>query len=73
MSERLLSSKETMEILGITKPTLFKWISLKKIKPMKKRFGNRIFLKYDESEIAGIKSLMRDKRVKRLALIVAPE
>jgi predicted site-specific integrase-resolvase len=63
MNEKTYSSKEVIDILHITNPTLYKWILQKKIHPVEERKGNRIYLRYPESELQRVKKLVRKNRI----------
>ena len=59
--EDILSTRETCQALGITHPTLFKWMKLGKITPWGKLGGNSalFFLKTEVAKAKG-------KRYKRV-------
>jgi len=57
----LLSSTEVMRRLGITKVTLYKWVSLRKVKCRRYQIGGRAYNGFDEKEIARLEKVVSRK------------
>jgi hypothetical protein len=58
----LLSSKDVMDILGVTKVTLYKWTMLKKIKVRRYQIGSRIYNGFDLDDVNKLKEKMVKNR-----------
>ena len=61
----MLSTTEAMEILGVTKATLMKWIECArpKIKSRKYQIGGRYFYGFSAAEVKRVKAKMNKKYV----------
>lgn len=58
----VLSTGQVLEILGITKQTLYKWIMLRRIKAITHEIGKRVFLEFDPDEVERVKTAMKKQR-----------
>lgn len=67
--ETVLSTGQVLNILGITKQTLYKWIMLGRIKAITHEIGKRVFLEFHPKEVERVKLKMKDNREKGKTLI----
>lgn len=63
--DAMLSTTEVMEILGVTKATLIKWMESAppKIKARSYKFGNRMYHGFSVAEVKRVKAKMNKKYV----------
>lgn len=69
MGDDVLGVPEVMDILDITKMTLYKWILQKKIGVRRFNIGKRVVLGFNEDEVDRVKSLLVKKRKPGKSLI----
>jgi len=55
----MMSTGQTLEELGVTKQTLYKWIMLGKIECIRHEIGRRLILEFDPKEVARVKALLK--------------
>lgn len=58
----LLSTGQVLDILGITKQTLYKWVMLGRIRAITHEIGKRVFLEFDPKEVDRVKAKLKKER-----------
>ena len=69
----MLSTGQVMDILKVTKVTLYKWIGTGRLTAIRRNIGNRVFLEFDPAEIKRIKGEFVKKRHHGKPLLKTPK
>lgn len=69
----VLSTGQVMDILKVTKVTLYKWIGTGRLTAIRHQIGRRVFLEFSPDEIKRLKSEFVKKREHGKPLLKSPK
>ncbi len=70
---KYLSFPQVMSQLGVSRPTIYKWLAEGKLRAKKEEFGGRIQFKFSPEEIDRIGALLKPKREKGKSIVKEDE